>query len=82
MGKLIELIIRAMPYPNQIQDIEIATDYVEFTWRGVRYRATESLSIDEVGNGVLVGTDRAILIRKLLEQARLHATSSSNRSNS
>lgn len=63
MGKLIEVLIRAMPYPEQMRNIEIAADYIEFTWRDSRYRVSESFSVDEVGDGVLVGTARAILIR-------------------
>lgn len=70
MGKIVELIVRALPYPDQMRDIEIASDYLEFTWRGVRYRVNELYGVDEVGNGVLIGTDRAILIRTLLERAR------------
>jgi hypothetical protein len=71
MGKLIELVIRALPYPSQIRDIEIAANYVEFSWRGARYRVNEVFGVDEVGDGVLVGTDRAILMRACIDYVRI-----------
>lgn len=70
MGKIIELLIRAIPYPDQIREIEVATNFVEFTWRSARYRVTETLGVDEVGDGVLVGSDRAILMRTCIVFAR------------
>lgn len=70
MGKLIELIICSLPYPDQMRDIEIALDYVAFTWRGVRYRITETFGVDEVRNGLLIGSDTAILMRACIDWAR------------
>lgn len=70
MNKIIELLIRAIPYPDQMRDLDIATNYVEFTWRGTRYRVTEFYGVDEVGDGVLIGSDSAILIRALIDFAR------------
>jgi hypothetical protein len=70
MNKIIELLIRAIPYPDQMKDFDIHTDYVEFTWRGTRYRVTKGYGVDEVGNGVLIGSDSSILIRALIDFAR------------
>jgi len=67
-GATFEIIIRALPYPEQMRNIEIAADYVEFMWRGTRYRITESLRVDEIGDGVLVGSDRAILMQACIER--------------
>lgn len=70
MSKLIELIIIALPYPFQMRDIDIGADYVRFTWRGARYHVTER-GVEEVGDGVLIGSDRAILMRALIDSARV-----------
>jgi len=64
------MIIRALPYPDQMRDLQIASDYVEFTWRTARYRVTQSFWVDEVGDGVLIGTERAILMRRCIDAIR------------
>lgn len=67
MGNIIEMLIRALPYPEQMTGIEVAENAVEFTWRTRRYRVTKALGVDEVGDGVLIGSDRAILLRQCLQ---------------
>jgi len=69
MNKIVELMIRAMPYPDQMRDLDIGADSVEFTWRGTRFRVTKSYGVDEVGDGVLIGSDKAILVAALIRFA-------------
>lgn len=65
--KAIELVIRNIPFPHQVKNIEDDGDSaVLFDWRNVRYRVTSVGFCDEVGDGVLIGTDRAILMQALL----------------
>lgn len=70
MNKIMEILIRAIPYPDHMRDFDISADSVEFTWRGTRYRVTKSFGVDEVGDGVLIGSDRAILVRACIDFAR------------
>lgn len=67
MGKIIELLLRALPYPQQMKNIAIGTNDVRFDWRGTRYRVTEDGHVDEMENGCLVCSDRAILMRKCID---------------
>lgn len=70
MNKIIGLLIRSIPYPDQMRNFDIASNYVEFTWRGTRFRVNENYGVDEVGDGVLIGSDLAILIRACIDFAR------------
>jgi len=69
-AQIIELLINALPYPNQIKDIDLVSeeDAVRFTWRSSRYRVSLDLFVEEVNAGCLAGSDSAILIRRGLEQ--------------
>lgn len=70
-SQIIELLINAIPYPNQIKEIDITTeeDSVRFSWRNSRYRVSKTLSVDQIQNGCLIGSDEAILMRRCLEQS-------------
>jgi len=70
-SKIIEVLINALPYPNQIKDIDLISekDSVRFTWRSARYRVNTDLFVEEVKGGCLAGSDAAILIRRCLEQS-------------
>lgn len=72
-AQIIELLINALPYPNQIKDIDMSSEAeaVRFTWRGIRYRVDGKLNTDEVDKGCLVGSDLAILLRQCLNQSLL-----------
>lgn len=69
-GKLIEIVLAGIPYPEQIKNIDIDTESeaIRFTWRGVRYRVSGSGFVEEIGDGVLIGSDRAILMRHILQK--------------
>jgi hypothetical protein len=60
-------IVQNVPYPEQVKDIDTSRDgEVRFTWRGTRFAATTNMGLDEVGDGVLIGSDIAILMRNLV----------------
>jgi hypothetical protein len=67
----VELIVAALPYPAQIRDWDTAVDdgSLRFTWRGTRYRFSYGTSwlVEEVGDGVLIGSDQALLIEHLIK---------------
>lgn len=71
--QLLELVLRGLPYSNQIKNIDTQSESqaIRFDWRGTRYRiytiGEYGLDVEEVGNGVLIGSDQAILMRSLLE---------------
>lgn len=68
---LIELLIAALPYPEQIKNIDLEQKtQVRFDWRGNRYRVTTDLGVDEVHGRTLHGTDGAMLMRELLRRTR------------
>lgn len=71
---LLVLIIRAIPYPQQIEDIELEkdTEAVRFTWRGTRFRVGQNLMVEEVKDGMLSGSDMAILLGHILTIVYIH----------
>lgn len=70
-AQIIELLINAIPYANQIKDIDLSSekDAVRFTWRSYRYRVSNTFCTEQVHNECLIGSDTAILIRRCLEQS-------------
>lgn len=68
-GKAIEYLINAMPYSNQMRDIDLTRpEAVYFTWRSGRYKIElQTGSVDKVEGMMLRGEDTAILIRRLIE---------------
>lgn len=72
-SKIIELLIKALPYPDQIKDIDISSESgaVRFTWRGNRFRVDGELYTNEANEGFLIGSDLAILLRQCLNQSLL-----------
>ncbi len=71
--KLLELIIRSLPYPDQIRDIQMEDNAVRFVWRSQHFRVTTNLHAEQIGSGVLIGDDASILLRVLLQRANLSA---------
>lgn len=72
-GEIIELLIRALPYPDQMKNIKVGTSSVEFDWRGASYRVDGTGSIYEIQGGCQVGSNLAMLIRRCVELARTAA---------
>ena len=65
--KLIQLVFGSIPYPGQISDLDSsAEDAITFKWRSHRFRVSTRLSVDERIDGMLAGSDIAILLGDLL----------------
>ena len=65
--EILERIISRIPYPEQIKDIDLVeSGAVQFAWRGTQFRVTNN-GADEIGDGVLIGSDIAILLWKVLK---------------
>lgn len=68
--KAIEAIVNALPYPQHISDWDLSIENeIRFTWRkDNRFRLDlQSGRVEEVGDGVLIGSDISILVTKLLK---------------
>lgn len=65
---LVEIIYRALPYSNQIESLDLSEDgAIRFRWRGNKFRISQhSLLVEEIGDGVLMGSDISILLEKLI----------------
>lgn len=65
---LLETILKAIPYPHLISDIDVHSepDVLRFTWRGARYRIDAGKNCEEMERGCLVGSDKAILMERLV----------------
>lgn len=69
--KMMALIKRAMPLPDQITDVwATEANAVRFTWRGATFRATISGGVDQVIGSFLHGSKLALLVQALI---RAHA---------
>jgi hypothetical protein len=67
---LLNVILKGVPYPHQIQDVDLGgEDCVRFTWRGTRFRVSFNYYCEEVGDGVLIGSDLSILLERALRLA-------------
>ena len=66
--QLVEIIYSSLPYSNQIENLDLSeSDAVRFKWRGNKFRISQSLMVEEVGNRVLIGSDISILLEKLIK---------------
>ena len=66
--QLVEIIYSSLPYSNEIENLDLSeSDAVRFKWRGNKFRVSQSLMVEEVGNGVLIGSDISILLEKLIK---------------
>lgn len=70
--KLVNLVLQAIPYPHQVRDIDTTSEQtaIRFTWRGNRFRVSETLNTEEVADSFLHGSDLAILMGGILQAAR------------
>ena len=66
--EILEIVKKAIPYSGQIYDVVIYDDSIRFNWRDSRYRVSEGLSVEEVGGGLLTGSDSAILMQHLIKR--------------
>lgn len=72
-GRLIELVYRALPYSEQITDLDIDSEpeAITFTWRSDTYRVDLNMSVSEKDDHFVRGTNQAILLERVLQQAWL-----------
>ena len=62
--------LQIIPYPSQIRNLDIHEDKaIRFTWRGERFRITTSLNCESVADGMRIGTNSTILLRRLLQKS-------------
>lgn len=68
-GKAIELLIKSLPYPEQITNIETEKqNSIYFTWRRSKYKLDLTYCRVEMVNGrLLEGNDTSLLMSHLLK---------------
>ena len=67
--QILELVIQAMPNPEHIGriDVESEDNAVRFSWRGVRFRVSSGLFVEEAHNSMLCGSNLATVVQALLK---------------
>jgi hypothetical protein len=71
-SELFELVLNCLPYPGQISEINFElTNAIGFKWRQSTYRISNNLMVEEAENGMLIGSDKAIIFRALLDKTAL-----------
>lgn len=67
--EILEAVIKTLPYSNQIKNLDMSSEQgaIRFTWRGNKFRIAMSGLVEEVGDGVLSGTDICIIFQELLK---------------
>ena len=69
-ARILELLLKGMPYAQQIEDVSLTTEKgaVRFTWRGTKFRVSCYAGLVEVVEGAfLTGNNEAILLGRILE---------------
>lgn len=71
-GDLMAGLIKALPYPDQIINIDLNThpDAIRFDWRGVSFKASIDGEVYETRDCGLAGSNIAMLVRELLKRVR------------
>jgi hypothetical protein len=71
--KTLELVIRAIPAPYLIAEVDVYTeDAVRFTWGSKRYRVDANLGVETVEGRTLVTGDESRLMEALLKLKLAH----------
>jgi hypothetical protein len=65
---ILELIIRSLPYPSEIRDINMEADAVLFSWRSMRFRVSTMMLTETVGDGALISDDASLLLFALIQR--------------
>ena len=69
--ELLTAILKSLPYSDQITELDFSTEEtaIILIWRkSNKFRIGISGEVEEVGNGVLIGSDISILFRELLKR--------------
>ena len=75
---IILLLVRCLPYPGQITELETESDAIRFKWRSQHFRVSTSMCVETVGEGVLIGDDASILLQALLKNEHEKALTTNN----
>jgi hypothetical protein len=71
-GKLFELLINSLPYPDQMKKIQTKKDgSVRFSWRQNQYRISKTGEVTECGEGVTIYSTKALLIETLIKKTQI-----------
>ena len=72
-AELMELLIASLPYPDQIKNLDLTSSEtaIRFDWRGIRFRISQSKSVEEVKDGMLSGSNIAIILEHLVKKTEL-----------
>jgi len=68
--EITNLLLSAIPYPQHIRNINQRESEVRFEWRDQKFCVSDRLSVDSVGDGVLIGDAASILLQAILRQAK------------
>ena len=67
--ELIRIVVSALPHPAQITDWDTRTEgSIRFTWRGNRFRVSDTLFTESVKGEFLCRDDLACLLETLLKK--------------
>lgn len=65
--ELINALNKTLPYPHQIEFLDLNDLGVTFQWRYTVFKAKLSGDVDESENGMLIGSNCAILISSMIK---------------
>ena len=66
--KIILHVVKRLPYPDQISNIDLKEkDVIRLTWRKYKLRITENYFVEEIDDGMLAGTDFAMILKQLFK---------------
>lgn len=68
-GEILQRVVKNLPYCEQMQDIDLdLPGEIRFSWRGSRYVVGMSGNVEQVGDGVLIGSDICIVMKELFKR--------------
>jgi len=69
--KILNTLRKCLPYSDQMFGVDLFEDgSIRFDWRGRRYRISRNYGVEQVGDGILISSNKAMLIQALLENER------------
>lgn len=66
---LIEQVYSRVPYSHNIKALDTTSEpnAIRFEWHGSRYRVSVGGHTETIGDGVLIGDDKSILMQTLIQ---------------
>jgi hypothetical protein len=68
--ELLELLLRTLPFPEQMKKIDTTTNgvaWIAFDWRGDRYRISTDLRVEQLDDALVESNKTTLLMEKLLK---------------